>query len=87
MEADGRYTMIYTQQKKYISSKNLGEYEEMLKSSPHFFRIGKSCIVNLNYVTQYLKGEPCVLTVNGEHTYEISRRKKQELLDRMKNQG
>ena len=87
LEGEGKYTLIYTNTKKYTSSKNLGEYEEMLKSSSQFLRISKSCIVNLNCVTNYSKGEPCMLTVNEKHIYDISRRKKHELLEKMKNFG
>lgn len=78
------YTIIYTKDSKYISSKNLGEYENILKRNEAFLRIGKSCIVNISYITNYSKGESCMLVVNGVHAYEISRRKKQEVLNRLK---
>lgn len=85
LESDRNYTNVYTKtNRKYTSSKNLGEYEEMLKSRSQFLRINKSCIVNLNCVTNYSKGEPCMLTVCEKHVFEISRGKKQELLERMK---
>jgi two-component system LytT family response regulator len=83
-DGERNYTNIYTNDKKYTSSKNLGEYEEMIESNKQFYRIGKSCIVNLNCITNYSKGEPCMLTVNEKFTYEISRRKKQELLEKLK---
>jgi two-component system LytT family response regulator len=84
LEGDGKYTFIYTSNKKYSSSKNLGEFENMLEGNKQFFRIGKSCMVNLNFITNYSKGEPCMLTVSEKFIYEISRRKKQELLEKMK---
>ncbi|MBS1636808.1 MAG: response regulator transcription factor [Bacteroidetes bacterium] len=85
MEGERNYTQIYTNKgDKYTSSKNLGEFEDMLESYPQFFRIGKSCMVNLNWVTNYSKREPCVITINDRHTYEISRRKKQDLLEKLK---
>jgi len=83
-EGEGNYTNIYTDAKKHTSSKNLGEYEEMIEGNEQFYRIGKSCIVNLNCITNYSKGEPCMLTVSEKFTYEISRRKKQELLEKIK---
>jgi two-component system, LytTR family, response regulator len=83
-EGERNYTLIYTNSKKYTSSKTLGSYEEMLEGNVLFFRIGKGCIVNLNCITNYSKGEPCMLTVNEKYMYEISRRKKQELLDKLK---
>jgi two-component system LytT family response regulator len=84
-EGERNYTHIYEVSKKYTSSKNLGEYEDMIEGNKHFFRIGKSCIVNLNCITNYSKGEPCMLTINDKFIYEISRRKKQELLDKLKS--
>ena len=85
LEGERNYTQIYTGKgEKYTSSKNLGEFEDMLESYPQFFRIGKGCMVNLNWVTNYSKREPCVITINERYTYEISRRKKQELLEKLK---
>lgn len=78
------YTTIITGKKeKYISSKNLGEYEEMFSNYPQFFRISKSCIVNLNHVSSYSKGDPCLLFI-GNESFEISRRKKQELIEKLR---
>ena len=88
MEADRNYTFIHTLKgDKYTSSKNLGEFEEMLEDYRQFLRIGKNCIANLNHISNYSKGEPCILTIIGSHMFEISRRKKQEVLDRMKEKG
>jgi two-component system LytT family response regulator len=83
-EGERNYSLIYTLTQKYTSSKNLGAYEEILEGNNQFYRIGKSCIVNLNYISNYSKGEPCMLTINEKFIYEISRRKKQELLEKLK---
>lgn len=88
LESERNYTIIYTKDnKKYTSSKNLGEYEEMLKEQPTFYRANKSCITNINHVTNYSKDEPCVLTINNQHQQEVSRRKKQELVELLKFKG
>jgi two-component system LytT family response regulator len=85
MEGERNYTLIYTADKsKYTSSKNLGEFEEMLENYPMFFRIGKSCICNLNHISNYTKGEPCIVNIANHFQIEISRRKKQEFLQKMK---
>lgn len=79
------YTSIFTKDgKKYASSKNLGEFEDMLESYGQFLRIGKSCIANLNHVSNYSKGEPCMLFIADKWSFEISRRKKQEVLERLR---
>jgi len=85
LESERNYTVIFTTNgKKYTSSKNLGEYEEMFKEQEVFYRINKSCIVNLNHISNYTKDEPCILTINGKNKQEVSRRKKQELLELLK---
>jgi len=85
MESDKNYTIVHTKSgKRYTSSKHLGEYEEMLKEHPRFYRANKSCIVNINHITNYSKDEPCILTINNLVTKEVSRRKKQEMLNLLK---
>ncbi|MGZ3862513.1 MAG: LytR/AlgR family response regulator transcription factor [Bacteroidia bacterium] len=83
-ESDRNYTNIYTTDNKYISSKNLGEYEEMLKEQQSFYRVNKSCIVNLSHITNYTKEEPCIITINKQYEQEVSRRKKQEIMELIK---
>lgn len=83
MEGERNYTVIHTGNAKYTSSKNLGEFEDMLEVYSNFMRISKSCLVNLNHVSSYTKGAICVLTISEDCQFEISRRKKQEFLDRI----
>jgi len=88
LESDRNYTIIYTKEnKKYTSSRNLGEYEEMLKDNPLFYRANKSCLVNINQITDYTKGEPCMIVITNGYEQEVSRRKKQELVDLIKIKG
>jgi two-component system LytT family response regulator len=85
LESDRNYTDVYTKSnKKYTSSKNLGEYEEMLKEYDFFYRVNKGCIVNMNHVEGYSKGEPCFIDLMNNHKQEVSRAKKQELLQLLK---
>jgi two-component system, LytTR family, response regulator len=84
-EAYENYTFIYTKENvKYTSEKILSDYENLLKEYEAFYRIGKGCMINVNYVHDYSKGETCILTLANKHTFEISRRKKQELLALLK---
>ena len=47
----GRYTEFYlTDKRKLVASKSLGEYEGQFDQK-RFFRIHKSFIVNLDYIT------------------------------------
>ncbi|MBL0316822.1 MAG: LytTR family transcriptional regulator DNA-binding domain-containing protein [Flavobacteriales bacterium] len=59
------------------------ELEEVLEDFKLFLRINKSCVVNVNCVTHYSKKEPFTLTLKGGQEFEISRRKKQEVNERL----
>lgn len=65
-KADGNYTTICTGEKQYLCSMNLGKVEEVLNSK-FFIRIGRSHIINLEYVTM-LDRKESVVTIerNGE---------------------
>ncbi|TND10216.1 MAG: LytTR family two component transcriptional regulator [Bacteroidetes bacterium] len=85
MQAERNYTQIVTSSNEFFtSSKNLGEFEDLLEGYRQFVRINKQYIVNVNFINDYSKGEPCMLTVNNQFCFEISRRKKQEILDVLK---
>ncbi|MBL0047229.1 MAG: response regulator transcription factor [Bacteroidetes bacterium] len=85
-EADGNYTNIETGMgEKFISSKNLKEFEEMLEGITQFIRVNKSVIVNINKIASYSKAEPYILVVGKNKEFEISRRKRNEVLERLKN--
>ena len=48
--AEGNYTTICTGEKEYLCSLNLGKLQEQLTSSA-FIRIGRSLIINFEYIT------------------------------------
>lgn len=78
-EADLKYTKIFTRNNENIlSSKNLGEFEELLNHSP-FFRCHKSYILNVNFVKKYLRSDTQVIMSNGA-LIDIASRKKDEFL-------
>jgi two-component system, LytTR family, response regulator len=78
-EADLKYTEIYTaKNERIVSSKNLGEFEELLPS-PIFFRCHKSFVININFVKKYLKSDNRVLMSNDK-IIDVSTRKKDEFL-------
>ncbi len=79
-ESDNNYTMFYLINKeKVLVSKTLKEYEVML-SGVNFYRIHKSHLVNLKYITKYVPGEGgYVILEDGSHA-DVSRRKKEGLM-------
>jgi two-component system, LytTR family, response regulator len=85
IEGDDRYSRICAEDdQKYTVAKTLKEFEEFLIENNSFMRISKNYILNINFVKDYTKGEPCCVEMFKGQRFEISRRKKQEFLERIK---
>ena len=80
-ESDDKYTKIFLADKKMIlASRTLGDFEDILH--PHgFFRIHKSYLINLKHLKKYLRGEGGQVIMADGSTLDVSRRKKEELMD------
>lgn len=79
-ESDKGYTTFYlVNQKKIVSSKSLGEYEDILPTS-HFMRTHHSFLVNLNHVIRYEKRDKNVLIMIEEHEISVSVRRREALM-------
>jgi len=84
LESDVNYTKFFLANKENILvSKTLGDFEELL-SENNFFRPHKSHIVNLKYVKRYIKGEGGIIVLEDNTNIFVSRRKKDEFLERIK---
>lgn len=82
-ESDGNYTFfILTNGKKIIASRTLGEYEQMF-TEDNFFRIHRSHLVNLQHVKKYIKGEGGYVIMADDSQVEVSRRNKNEFLEKL----
>ncbi|HEX7846780.1 MAG TPA: LytTR family DNA-binding domain-containing protein [Chitinophagaceae bacterium] len=83
-ESSGNYTNLHFADLSVIcTSKPMHEYEEMLSDSG-FIRIHKSYLVNLLHVKEYLRGEGGFVLLSSGKELEVSRRKKDQFLARMK---
>lgn len=81
LEASGNYTNIFTQdRKKYLSSRSLKDFEELLSSS-QFIRIHNSYIINKDFVERYIRGEGGQVVMEGNITLDISKRRKSDFLN------
>lgn len=81
VEADCGYTVFRdSKNDKYISSKQMSTYEFIFEKYPNYIRINKSTYVNLTYLKSYSKGLICKIILDNKIEYEISRRKKTEIL-------
>jgi two-component system LytT family response regulator len=84
-EAQGNYTHIFTNDgQRYISARVLRDFEEFVSSRENFVRITRKVIVNLDYVTEYSKGEPYILFMKNGKEYELGRRKRTDLISKIK---
>ncbi len=83
-ESSGNYTNFYfNNQPRICTSKPLHEYEELLADSG-FIRVHKSFIINLVHVKEYIRGEGGTVILSDGKEIEVSRRKKELLISKMK---
>jgi two-component system, LytTR family, response regulator len=83
VEADKNYTTFYmNNQPAIVVSKTLKEFENVLENAG-FFRIHHSTIINLNHIVEYIKGEGGSVIMSNGAELEVSRRRKQEFLERI----
>lgn len=86
-EAQRGYTYIYLKSgQKIISSRNIKEYEDMLPENI-FFRVHNSHLVNLNFISKYLKGRGGNIEMTDGTVLEVATRRKDELLARFGAKG
>ena len=78
-QAETSYTHIFTEHQKFMVSKGIKFYEDLLKDA-NFFRIHNSHLVNINHVKKYTKGKGGYVTMSNNSTIEVSTRKKEEFL-------
>lgn len=82
--SDNTYTTFYTlDRRKIIVSKTLKECEQMLNEY-HFFRVHNSHLINLDYITEYIKGEGGIIKMTDGSHIDVSRRRKDEFLRQLK---
>ncbi|MEO6253996.1 MAG: LytTR family DNA-binding domain-containing protein [Ferruginibacter sp.] len=83
-EASGNYTNFhFTNHPVICASKPIHEYEELLADC-NFVRIHKSYTVNLEHIKEYVRGEGGTVIMSNGHEVEVSRRKKDILMTKMK---
>ncbi len=83
-EANSNYTNLYfTSRAPICASKPIHDYEELL-SDCNFVRVHKSFLVNLEHIKEYLRGEGGSIILSNGNEVEVSRRKKDLLMNKMK---
>jgi two-component system, LytTR family, response regulator len=83
-EAERSYTIFHLEGNKTVTvSKPLVEYDQVLKDTS-FLRIHKSFLINLHHVKEYQRGEGGIVIMTNNAEIEVSRRKKDQFLMRVK---
>ncbi len=82
-EASSNYTEIHTSDgKKYVVSRTLKEYEDIL-TDHNFFRIHNSHLINLASVKKYVRGDGGYVIMSNDVSLDVSKRKKEAFLSRI----
>ena len=80
-EASGPYTHIYTSEnKKLVTCKSLGEFEDQLKDH-QFFRIHHSYLINLKKLREFKKNDGGYVVMDNNARLEIAQRRRAAFLD------
>jgi len=78
------YTIFHLDEKRNVTvSKSLIEYDNLLQDT-QFIRIHKSFLINLHHVKEYQRGEGGMVIMTDNAEIEVSRRKKEFFMNRMK---
>ncbi|MGN6495442.1 MAG: LytR/AlgR family response regulator transcription factor [Agriterribacter sp.] len=83
-EAERSYVVFHLTNKKSVTvSKPLFDYDNILQATS-FLRIHKSFLINLLHVKEYQRGEGGVVVMSNGAEIEVSRRKKDQFLAKIK---
>lgn len=86
LKSDRQYTIFQTKSgEKIVTSKNLGEYEDLLLEY-NFFRVHHSSLINLNEVKKYIRGDGGSVVMSNGDLIEVAKRKKDNFLKRFAKQ-
>ena len=73
IKADNSYTELHTSKgEKFVISRTLKNFEDVLKDIPKFMRAHKSYLVNTEFITDYVKSDGGYLILQGKHNISIS---------------
>jgi two-component system, LytTR family, response regulator len=83
LKSEGSYTDIFTKDRKFTSSKNLGEFEKLLQATI-FVRVHHSFIINIQKIKSIEKGKNALVHLQNQTEIPISQRKMAALMSIIK---
>jgi two-component system LytT family response regulator len=85
-EAERSYTIFHLIDNRTVTvSKPLLEYDQVLQDTS-FLRIHKSFLINMHHVKEYQRGEGGLVIMSNNHEIEVSRRKKDMFLMKIREE-
>ena len=82
-QAEGSYTKVFLAGKKYILvSRSLGDIEELLPAAL-FMRIHHSTVVNINYVTHFVRMDGGYVKLQTGEQLPVSKSKKETVMNKL----
>lgn len=82
-QAEGAYTKVFLPNKKYILvSRSLGDIEELLPPDM-FQRIHHSTVVNLNYISHFVRSDGGYVKLQTGEQLTVSKSKKEIVMERL----
>jgi len=82
-QAEGSYTKVFLLGKKHILvSKSLGDIEELLPSAL-FLRIHHSTVVNINFVTHFVRSDGGYVKLQTGEQLPVSKSKKESVMNKL----
>ena len=83
-QGESNYTHIYfSDRNPLLVAKTLVEFEDLLQEYD-FLRVHKTHLINLKYVTAFLRNEGGQLLLSSNEKISVSRRRKEEVIKRLK---
>lgn len=85
IEADGNCSVLhFTDGTKYLDTRTLGIYEEILNPEK-FFRIHKSILINLQHLTEYINEDGYFAVLKNGQRLPVARTRVQDFLAKIKS--
>ena len=83
-EASANYSVLHLiSGESLVQPRTLGEMDTLLEDHLEFLRINKHLIINANFIKSYTKGDTCSVEMHSGVVFEISRRRKTDMLGRL----
>jgi two-component system LytT family response regulator len=80
-KSEGNYTTVFLKNEKNILvSKQIGKFEEML-SNESFFRVHSSYLINLNYVSKYIRSDGGYVVMENGESISVARNRREAFLN------